>query len=123
MNCGLNKSSVNCSLCWNYFSANPLDEKRLHTIAERRDRIIHIHIHNGINQLIGILETMTPLDFLDFRNYLIPTLGFQSRQFREIEFRLGLAHHSSSCSYGRFNKEDSAYLERIAQQKSLFELL
>ena len=103
------------------FSANPLDEKRLHTIAARLERIIHIQ--NVINQQIGILETMTPLDFLDFRNYLIPASGFQSRQFREIELRLGLAHHSSSCSYGRFNKEDSAYLERITQQKSLFELL
>ena len=103
------------------FSATPLDVKRLHIIAARLDRIIRIQ--NVINQQIGILETMTPLDFLDFRNYLIPSSGFQSKQFREIELRLGLAHHLSNCSYGRFNKEDSAYLERIAQQKSLFELL
>jgi tryptophan 2,3-dioxygenase len=103
------------------FSATPLDEKRLHIVAARLDRIIRIQ--NVINQQIGILETMTPLDFLDFRNYLIPASGFQSRQFREIELRLGLAHHSSSCSYGRFNKEDGAYLERVGQQKTLFELL
>jgi tryptophan 2,3-dioxygenase len=33
---------------------------------------------------------MTPLDFLDFRDYLIPASGFQSYQFRLIEIRLGL---------------------------------
>ena len=103
------------------FSATPLDEKRLHIIAARLDRIVHIQA--VINQQIGILETMTPLDFLDFRDYLIPASGFQSKQFREIELRLGLSHHLSSCCYGRFNKEDGTYLERLTRQKSLFELL
>jgi tryptophan 2,3-dioxygenase len=37
-----------------------------------------------------ILETMTPLDFLDFRNLLSPASGFQSYQFKIIEARLGL---------------------------------
>lgn len=103
------------------FSTTPLDEKRLNIIAARLDRIIRIQY--VINQQIGIIETMTPLDFLDFRNFLIPASGFQSRQFREIELRLGLSHHSSNFSFGRFNQEDSAYLERIAGQKSLFELV
>jgi tryptophan 2,3-dioxygenase len=39
---------------------------------------------------LAVLETMTPLDFLDFRNQLIPASGFQSVQFRLIENRLGL---------------------------------
>jgi len=34
---------------------------------------------------------MTPLDFLDFRDYLIPASGFQSFQFRLIENKLGLS--------------------------------
>ncbi|MGR8980572.1 MAG: tryptophan 2,3-dioxygenase family protein [Gammaproteobacteria bacterium] len=101
------------------FSATPLDEKRLHIIAARLDRIIRIQA--VINQQIGILETMTPLDFLDFRNYLIPASGFQSRQFREIELRLGLSHHLSNVSFGRFTPEDGAYLKRISREKSLFE--
>lgn len=37
-----------------------------------------------------ILETMTPLDFMEFRNYLSPASGFQSCQFRLIENKLGL---------------------------------
>lgn len=32
-----------------------------------------------------ILETMTPLDFMDFREYLCPASGFQSLQFRLME--------------------------------------
>lgn len=105
----------------NLFSAIPLGEKRLNSISARLQRIIRIQ--HVINQHIGILETMTPLDFLDFRNHLIPASGFQSVQFREIEARLGLAHHHASCSYGRFNTEDREYLEHVGKQPSLFELL
>ncbi len=39
---------------------------------------------------IDVLETMTPLDFLDFRDLLVPASGGQSKQFRLIENRLGL---------------------------------
>ncbi|MFA6209764.1 MAG: tryptophan 2,3-dioxygenase family protein [Candidatus Obscuribacterales bacterium] len=41
-------------------------------------------------QQIHILETMSPLDFLGFRHKLNPASGFQSSQFREIEFMAGL---------------------------------
>ncbi|KAK3594660.1 hypothetical protein CHS0354_003584 [Potamilus streckersoni] len=37
-----------------------------------------------------IMETMTPMDFLEFRGYLSPASGFQSLQFRLIEKKLGL---------------------------------
>jgi len=42
-----------------------------------------------VNQ-IHILETMTPISFLAFRDELNPASGFQSMQFREIEFSSGL---------------------------------
>src|SRR5688572_749309 len=38
---------------------------------------------------IDVLETMTPLNFLTFRDRLESGSGFQSHQFREIEFVLG----------------------------------
>jgi tryptophan 2,3-dioxygenase len=38
---------------------------------------------------IGVLETMTPQDFLEFRERLAPASGFQSVQFRELEFLSG----------------------------------
>jgi tryptophan 2,3-dioxygenase len=43
---------------------------------------------------ISILETMTPLDFMEFRSYLSPASGFQSLQFRLIENKLGLTEKS-----------------------------
>jgi tryptophan 2,3-dioxygenase len=43
-------------------------------------------------QQIHILETMSPKDFLGFRYNLNPASGFQSSQFREIEFAGGLRH-------------------------------
>jgi tryptophan 2,3-dioxygenase len=39
---------------------------------------------------IGVLETMAPQDFLEFRHNLAPASGFQSVQFRELEFISGL---------------------------------
>src|ERR671932_660954 len=45
-----------------------------------------------VNQ-IHILETMTPINFLGFRDELNPASGFQSMQFREIEFSSGLKDH------------------------------
>lgn len=42
-----------------------------------------------VNQ-IHILESMTPISFLGFRDQLNPASGFQSMQFREIEFACGL---------------------------------
>src|SRR6266536_294003 len=38
---------------------------------------------------LDILETMTPLEFLSFRARLEAASGFQSNQFRQIEFLLG----------------------------------
>jgi tryptophan 2,3-dioxygenase len=43
-----------------------------------------------INQQVAVLETMTAMDFLEFRNFLLPASGFQSKQFRLIEAKLGL---------------------------------
>ncbi len=43
---------------------------------------------------IHILETMTPRDFLRFRSALNPASGFQSIQFREVEFLTGIRDES-----------------------------
>ncbi|HVH65050.1 MAG TPA: tryptophan 2,3-dioxygenase family protein, partial [Candidatus Acidoferrum sp.] len=39
---------------------------------------------------VGVLETMAPQDFLTFRSELAPASGFQSIQFREVEYLSGL---------------------------------
>jgi len=60
----------------------------LNLVLHRMGRVIKIF--ELLNQQVGILDTMTPLDFLEFRNLLIPSSGFQSTQFRLIEATLGL---------------------------------
>ena len=49
-----------------------------------------VEIEKLLVHQLDVLETMTPLDFLDFRDLLVPASGFQSLQFRLIETRLGL---------------------------------
>lgn len=49
-----------------------------------------VEIQKLLIQQLDVLETMTPLDFLDFRDLLAPASGFQSLQFRLLETRLGL---------------------------------
>jgi len=48
---------------------------------------------------IDILETMTPLEFLTFRERLESGSGFQSFQFRELEFVLGMKHAAALDRY------------------------
>jgi tryptophan 2,3-dioxygenase len=48
---------------------------------------------------LDILETMTPLEFLSFRDRLESGSGFQSHQFRELEFALGLKDPRSMKRY------------------------
>lgn len=74
--------------CATEFSVTPFDARNLHTIVLRLKRIVEIQ--KVLVQQIEILETMTPLSFLDFRDYLFPASGFQSFQFRMVENKLGL---------------------------------
>jgi len=59
--------------------------------AYRRLTRIHKILQLLVNQ-IHILETMAPIDFLQFREKLNPASGFQSIQFREIEFLAGMGN-------------------------------
>lgn len=52
---------------------------------------------------VNVIETMSPQDFLEFRMHLAPASGFQSVQFREVEFLSGL--------------KDEAYLDRLAMNE------
>jgi tryptophan 2,3-dioxygenase len=49
-----------------------------------------VEVQRLLVQQVRILETMRPQDFLGFRYHLNPASGFQSVQFRELEFMLGL---------------------------------
>ncbi len=49
---------------------------------------------------VDILETMTPLEFLTFRNRLAAASGFQSDQFRQLEFVMGNKSRSAIERFG-----------------------
>jgi tryptophan 2,3-dioxygenase len=65
-----------------------LEQDRLPAATRAVERIVEIE-KLLVNQ-IHILESMTPISFLAFRDQLNPASGFQSMQFREIEFSSGL---------------------------------
>lgn len=65
-----------------------LIEDRLPAATRALKRIVDIE--KLLVQQIHILESMTPISFLQFRDELNPASGFQSMQFREIEFSSGL---------------------------------
>lgn len=62
----------------------------LQTVVHRLNRVITI-LKVLVHQ-IDIMETMTPMDFLEFRDLLRPASGFQSWQFKELEAKLGLRY-------------------------------
>jgi len=75
----------------------------LHEVDSAAAEIEQDHVYEGTRLLrrvveiqrllihqVRILETMRPQDFLGFRYHLNPASGFQSIQFREVEFLLGL---------------------------------
>ena len=58
-----------------------------------------IEIQRVLVSQVAVLETMTPMDFLAFRDHLMPASGFQSAQFRELEFVSGLKERRYLNSY------------------------
>ena len=71
---------------------------------------------------IGVLETMSPQDFLAFRHKLAPASGFQSVQFREIEFLSGLKN-ASYLERLEVTPEERARLQRRLAEPSLGDAL
>lgn len=108
------------------FEGNRVDERNIGTAVARLKRIIEIQ--KLLIQQIQVLETMTPLDFLDFRNYLFPASGFQSFQFRIVEVMLGL-NEKERLTYNNmpfdsvFDQEQQAKLRQLIEGKSLFALV
>ena len=69
---------------------------------------------------VDILETMTPLEFSGFRDRLESGSGFQSRQFREVEFVLG---HKRTAVLEQFDPggTDHTQLEKRRQEPTLWD--
>ena len=65
-----------------------------------------------------VLTTLTPVDYLAFRDVLGTSSGFQSAQFRELEFRLGLKDPAFLKHYPE-DSDDRLRLERALAAPSL----
>ncbi len=88
---------------------------------ERVKTILGVLVHQ-----MDIMETMTPLDFLDFRDLLRPASGFQSMQFKILEARLGLRmdHRFGKQYYtSQLKPEHKAEIEALENASTLLELV
>ncbi len=83
------------------------NSSELQTVVHRLHR--SVTILRVLVQQIDILETMTPIEFLEFRDMLRPASGFQSWQFKILEAKLGLKFED------RFGKE--YYTSQLKQKE------
>jgi len=89
--------------------------RSLHT-TKRILTILKVLVHQT-----DILETMTPLEFLTFRDRLESASGFQSYQFRELEFALGRKNESILNRFDDLS-EEKIKLEKKIKEDSLWQV-
>ena len=96
----------------------------LQTVVHRLNRMVTI-LKLLVHQ-IDVMETMTPMDFLDFRDMLRPASGFQSWQFKELEAKLGLKYeqrHGQEYYISQLREEHIEIIRKAESEKSLLELV
>jgi len=96
----------------------------LQTVVHRLNRIVTI-LRVLIHQ-VDIMETMTPMDFLDFRDMLRPASGFQSWQFKELEAKLGLKfeqRYGNNYYTSQLRKEHIEIIKNAEKNSSLLQLV
>ncbi|MPZ28750.1 MAG: tryptophan 2,3-dioxygenase [Micromonosporaceae bacterium] len=73
-------------------------------------------VQGVLERQVDVIDTMTPQDFLEFRTKLAPASGFQSVQFREIEFLSGLKDPGFPARFrGLTGDERERLLRRLAE--------
>lgn len=96
----------------------------LQIAVHRTNRIVEIW--KLLVAQVNVLETMTPMDFLDFRDLLTPASGFQSVQFRELEAKLGLQmeqRHQQRHYEHQLRPEDIQHVHEVEAQTSFIDQL
>ena len=96
----------------------------LQTIVHRLKRVTTIL--KIMVQQIDIIETMTPMDFLDFRDMLRPASGFQSWQFKKLEASLGLKfehRHGQEYYTSQLKETEVGLIKETEKKHSVIELL
>jgi tryptophan 2,3-dioxygenase len=80
-----------------------------------------VSIEDVLIRQVGVLETMTPQDFLVFRDRLAPASGFQSVQFRELEFLSGAKDPGYLERFRGLTADERARLELRLEEPSLWD--
>ena len=96
----------------------------LQTVVHRLGRMVTI-LRVLIHQ-IDVLETMTPMDFLDFRDLLRPASGFQSWQFKVLEAKLGLKfeyRHGKEYYTSQLKEEHIRIIKKAEEELSFLQLV
>jgi tryptophan 2,3-dioxygenase len=96
----------------------------MQSVVQRLNRIATIM--NVLVHQVDILETMTPMDFLEFRDLLRPASGFQSWQFKIVEAKLGLRfehRHGQDYYTSQLKPEDIQRIKTIEQGSTLLQLI
>ncbi|MFW6034443.1 MAG: tryptophan 2,3-dioxygenase [bacterium] len=87
-----------------------------------RHLLSRVHeIERILIEQIGVLETMTPQDFLEFRERLAPASGFQSVQFRELEFLSGAKDEGFVKLFRGLNDDERARLAKRLEEPTLWD--
>ncbi|MPZ62413.1 MAG: tryptophan 2,3-dioxygenase [Propionibacteriales bacterium] len=81
---------------------------------------VHV-IERVLVDQIEVLETMTPQDFLEFRQKLAPASGFQSVQYRELEFLSGAKDPSFVRRFRGLTEQEAARLKRRLEEPTLWD--
>ena len=77
-------------------------------------------IERVLVEQVAVIESMSPQDFLEFRTHLAPASGFQSVQFREIEFISGLKN-AGYLNRLASNDDERARLERRLEEPTVWD--
>lgn len=106
------------------FNQSTVQEEEMITVVSRLSRIVEIQ--RLLVDQVSVLETMTPLDFLDFRDMLYPASGFQSVQWRLIENKLGLRtknrlKYNAQPYHAHVNADEQKLLLESETAPSLFD--
>ncbi len=102
----------------------PNNSPDIYNSVHRIERICTI-MNVAVEQM-SIMETMTPLDFLEFRDMLRPASGFQSIQFKIIEAALGLNYkhrHGQNYYISQLKEEDIKRVKEAEKEESLLVLI
>jgi tryptophan 2,3-dioxygenase len=78
-------------------------------------------IEHVLIEQVQVLETMTPQDFLEFRSLLAPASGFQSVQFRELEFLSGAKDRGFIERFRGLTDAERSRLERRLAEPTLWD--